>query len=87
MLCRRTALDKVQGFDERYFLCWEDADLCKRLRAKGFTIRHLPVSRVRIGGQSSQTARRLAIRAFHRSAYSTTPHVARSPVVRGLAGS
>ena len=87
MLCRRTALDQVQGFDERYFLYWEDADLCKRLRAKGFTIRHVPGSRVRhIGGQSSRTARRLAIRAFHRSAYLYyATHVARTPVVRGLA--
>src|SRR5262249_25314351 len=81
MLCRRAALDEVQGFDERYFLYWEDADLCRRLRAKGFTIRHVPVSRVRHAvGQSSRTARRLAIQAFHRSAYVYyATHVARTP--------
>ncbi len=87
MLCRRTALDMVHGFDERYFLYWEDADLCRRLRARGVTIRHVPASRVvHAGGQSSRTARRLAIRAFHRSAYTYyATHVARTAVGRGFA--
>ena len=35
MLARRAALTDVGGFDERYFLYWEDADLCRRLRAAG----------------------------------------------------
>ena len=87
MLCRRAALNEVQGFDERYFLYWEDADLCRRLRAKGFTVRHVPVSRVQHAvGQSSRSARRLAIQAFHRSAYVYySTHVARTPIGRSLA--
>jgi GT2 family glycosyltransferase len=32
MLVRRAAFDEVSGFDARYFLYWEDADLCRRLR-------------------------------------------------------
>ncbi len=28
----------IAGFDERYFLFWEDADLCERLRALGDTL-------------------------------------------------
>ena len=42
MLARRSALDRVHGFDERYFLYWEDADLCRRLRGEGYQIRYVP---------------------------------------------
>ena len=70
MLARRDALASVGGFDERYFLYWEDADLCRRLRARGFHVRYAPAAAVmhRVG-QSSQTARAVSIRAFHHSAY------------------
>lgn len=70
MLARRDALQSVNGFDERYFLYWEDADLCRRLRARGYHVRYVPgavaVHRV---GHSSRRARASAIRAFHESAY------------------
>jgi N-acetylglucosaminyl-diphospho-decaprenol L-rhamnosyltransferase len=68
----------VQGFDERYFLYWEDADLCRRLRAVGYHVRYVPgATAVHRVGQSSQTARVSAIRAFHQSAYVYyTTHVA-----------
>jgi GT2 family glycosyltransferase len=87
MLCRRSALDVVGGFDERYFLYWEDADLCRRLRSCGITIRHVPASEVvHAGGQSSRTAQALAIRAFHSSAYTYyATHVARSALGRRFA--
>ena len=76
MLARRTAVEAVGGFDERYFLYWEDADLCRRLRARGYTTRYVPDGRVmHIGGRSSQSARGAAIRAFHQSAF----HVLRHP--------
>jgi GT2 family glycosyltransferase len=70
MLARRDALDAVGGFDERYFLYWEDADLCRRLRAAGWETRYVPGASVRHQvGQSSRSARSLANREFHRSAY------------------
>ena len=70
MLMRRDAFEAVGGFDERYFLYWEDADLCRRLRARGYHVRHVPDAEVvhRVG-QSSRTARADSIRAFHASAY------------------
>jgi N-acetylglucosaminyl-diphospho-decaprenol L-rhamnosyltransferase len=87
MLARRTAVDAVGGFDERYFLYWEDADLCRRLRARGYTIRYVPAGRVmHIGGRSSQSARGAAIRAFHRSAFTYyATHVARGRFTRAVA--
>ncbi|MFN8050904.1 MAG: glycosyltransferase family 2 protein [Acidimicrobiales bacterium] len=42
MLIRREAFDSIGGFDERYFLYGEDLDLCRRLRAAGWTLLYLP---------------------------------------------
>jgi len=70
MLARREPLASVSGFDERYFLYWEDADLCRRLRAKGFQTRFVPgATAIHRVGQSSRTAKRASLRAFHDSAY------------------
>jgi len=82
MLARREALDAVRGFDERFFLYWEDADLCRRLRARGYHVRYVPgATAIHRVGQSSRTARASAIRAFHKSAYLYyATHVARAPL-------
>jgi GT2 family glycosyltransferase len=70
VLVRRDAFAAAGGFDERFFLYWEDADLCRRLRNRGFDIRYVPgATAVHQVGRSSQTARRSSIRAFHSSAY------------------
>jgi hypothetical protein len=70
MLVRRDALASVGGFDEGYFLYWEDADLCRRLRTAGWETRYMPgATAVHDVGQSSRNARGLANREFHRSAY------------------
>src|SRR5688572_4847469 len=70
MLARRSALERVRGFDERYFLYWEDADLCRRLRGEGYRIRYVPTATaVHRVGHSSRVVRSSAIRAFHESAY------------------
>lgn len=70
MLARRDPLAGVGGFDEGYFLYWEDADLCRRLRNTGWEIRYMPgATAVHDVGQSSRAARSLANREFHRSAY------------------
>jgi GT2 family glycosyltransferase len=70
VLVRREAFQEIGGFDERYFLYWEDADLCRRLRHAGWTIRWRPDACViHVGARSSRTVKSLAVRAFHRSAY------------------
>lgn len=81
MLARRDAMHAVGGFDERYFLYWEDADLCRRLRHAGWHTRYVPGAIVRHQvGQSSRSAPGLANREFHRSAYRYyVTHVAPSP--------
>ena len=92
MLIRRAALERVGGFDERYFLYWEDADVCRRLRQRGYQIRYVPGAvATHAVGRSSRTARESSIRAFHESAYRYyATHVApaaldpRRPLARGL---
>jgi GT2 family glycosyltransferase len=94
MLVRRDAFDAVGGFDERYFLYWEDADLCRRLRARGHHVRYVPgATAVHRVGVSSRTARAASIRAFHASAYLYyATHVApgaldpRRPLARAILG-
>lgn len=70
MLARREALCGVSGFDEAYFLYWEDADLCRRLRGRGYHVAYVPAAvAVHRVGHSSEKARPLATRAFHDSAW------------------
>jgi GT2 family glycosyltransferase len=81
MLARRQPLMTVRGFDERYFLYWEDADLCRRLRSAGHQVRYVPsATAVHEVGGSSRSARALSSRAFHESAYRYyATHVAPGP--------
>jgi hypothetical protein len=81
MLVRRDAFAQVKGFDEGYFLYWEDADLCRRLRDRGWRTRYVPRAIVRHpGGASAATDAAFAAREFHRSAYRYfATHVVASP--------
>ena len=70
ILARRDVLVQVKGFDERYFLYWEDADLCRRVRALGYQVRYVPTATaIHRVGHSSRDGRAAAVRAFHESAY------------------
>jgi N-acetylglucosaminyl-diphospho-decaprenol L-rhamnosyltransferase len=70
MLIRRETFDRIGGFDERFFLYWEDADFCKRAAAAGWSTWYAPVSEVvhRTAG-ASQHAPIASLAAFHVSAF------------------
>jgi hypothetical protein len=68
LIARRTALEAVAGFDERFFLYEEDADLCRRLRATGWRVLFTPAAEVRHRlGQSMAKAPRRARLEYDRS--------------------
>ena len=46
MLFRCEVFEKVGGFDDRYFLYYEDVDLCARLRLRGYAVALSPAAKV-----------------------------------------
>jgi N-acetylglucosaminyl-diphospho-decaprenol L-rhamnosyltransferase len=70
MMIRRSAFEQVGGFDNGFFLYWEDADLCRRLRTAGLRTYYVPtVVAVHEGSRASRHAASRSIVAFHRSAF------------------
>ena len=54
MMARRVMLERIGGFDEEYFLYYEETDLCRRARQNGWEIWYVPTSRVmHISGAST----------------------------------
>lgn len=43
---KKDVFENIGGFDERYFLFYEDADICKRLFDKGYDIYFYPYSEI-----------------------------------------
>ncbi len=50
VLLRREAFQSVGGFDERFFMYFEDVDLCLRLEAAGWRLAHEPLAVARHQG-------------------------------------
>ncbi len=70
MIVRRQAFEAVGGMDEGFFLYWEDADFCRRLKHAGWRTMYCPaVGATHIGGRSSRHAADASLEAFHNSAF------------------
>jgi GT2 family glycosyltransferase len=56
-LGRKSAIDAVGGFDERFFFYAEDVDCCKRIVARGWKVVYVPeATATHFGGGSSSNA-------------------------------
>lgn len=63
LVLRRKALDQVGPLDERFFMYFEDTDLCRRLRQGGWAVWYWPQVRVvhHVGGSSGRDRERLRL--------------------------
>ncbi|MEO8908194.1 MAG: glycosyltransferase family 2 protein [Microbacteriaceae bacterium] len=70
LLVRRAAFDALGGFDESYFMYFEDVDLGKRMAEAGWQNVYAPAaSVVHTGAHSTATAASAMRAVHHRSAY------------------
>jgi len=57
MVIKKDLFDKIGGFDENFFMYFEDIDLCKRVRETGKKVFYFPQERVlHLGGKSIENA-------------------------------
>ena len=55
LMIRKDVFRKLNGFDESFFMYFEDADLCKRIRETGYSVIYLPkTSLIHLRGQSAK---------------------------------
>jgi len=53
LLARKKTLEQIGLFDEKFFIWFEEVDLCKRAKAAGFEVWYAPVAEIiHYGGQS-----------------------------------
>lgn len=70
LLVRRSALEQLGGFDERFFLYCEDMDLCRRLWQHGLSVDFEPEAvALHEGGASAPRAGLLPVLATSRALY------------------
>jgi GT2 family glycosyltransferase len=59
-IIRREALEKVGYFDGRFFLYYEEVDLCRRFKNAGYKVCYFPdIVVTHLGGESSKTLRQM----------------------------
>lgn len=69
LMVDREAFAEVGGFDERYFMFFEDVDLCHRLKKAGYRSVYIPEARaLHQGGHSTRWRMAEMVKAHHTSA-------------------
>lgn len=53
LFIRKDLFEKLQGFDKKYFMYFEDIDLCVRMRSLGYKVIYFPEFKIKhLGGKS-----------------------------------
>jgi GT2 family glycosyltransferase len=64
-IIRRDVLERVGYFDRRFFLYYEEVDLCRRIKATGYDVWYWPdIVVVHLGGESAKTLKHLRVSSF-----------------------
>jgi N-acetylglucosaminyl-diphospho-decaprenol L-rhamnosyltransferase len=69
MVIRRETLRDIGPLDERFFMYFEDADLCRRARAAGWLVYYLPEVEIVHQTGASSRSKPVAIWLLHKSAF------------------
>jgi N-acetylglucosaminyl-diphospho-decaprenol L-rhamnosyltransferase len=69
MVVRRRVLEEIGPADERFFMYFEDADLCRRSRKAGWLVYYLPRIEITHQAGGSTRSRPRAIWRLHKSAF------------------
>jgi N-acetylglucosaminyl-diphospho-decaprenol L-rhamnosyltransferase len=69
MVIRKETLRDVGPLDERFFMYFEDADLCRRARAAGWLVYYLPQIEIVHQTGASSRSKPMAIWLLHKSAF------------------
>jgi GT2 family glycosyltransferase len=69
MVVRRRALEQIGLLDERFFMYFEDADLCRRVREASWSVYYLPEIQVTHWAGGSTRSHPRAIWDLHKSAF------------------
>jgi hypothetical protein len=72
LMIRRDVLQSIGGLDEDYFVYWSDADLCARIRRRGWKIYSVPAAQIvhdeSLAGRKGRQSTKMIV-DFHRGAY------------------
>ena len=69
MVIRRRILEEIGSMDERFFMYFEDADLCRRAREAGWLVYYLPQVEVLHHTGASSRSKPRAVWNLHKSAF------------------
>ncbi len=69
MAARRSIIEGIGPFDKRFFMYFEDADLCRRARESGWLVYYLPCTEVIHHTGKSSRSKPLATWRLHKSAF------------------